>query len=125
MTPEGLQSWLDDYVAAWRSFDPAAIGALFTEDATYAYHPWDTGDEVVRGRDAIVANWREDEGDDDGKWVADYRGGLVAGDRCTAVGTTKYSDGTVFWNLWELRFDGDRCAEFVEWYMKRPEPKAA
>jgi len=31
--------WLDDYVAAWRSYDPEAIGALFSEDAEYRYHP--------------------------------------------------------------------------------------
>ncbi len=125
MTPEALQTWLDAYVAAWRSYDAEAIGALFTEDATYAYHPWDTGDLLVRGRDAIVEDWLADKGDDDGKWVADYRPGLIDGDRCTAVGTTRYSDGEVFHNIWELRFAGGRCAEFVEWYMKEPEPKAA
>ena len=26
------QEWLDRYVAAWRSYDPAAIGALFSDD---------------------------------------------------------------------------------------------
>jgi hypothetical protein len=30
VTPDALQTWLDAYVAAWRSYDPAAIGALFT-----------------------------------------------------------------------------------------------
>lgn len=119
MTPDALQAWLDAYVAAWRSYDADAIGALFTEDATYAYHPWDTGDEVVRGRDAIVANWR-DEPDVAGSWEASYRPGLIDGDRATAVGVTRYSNGHVFDNLWELRFAGDRCAEFVEWYMRRP-----
>ena len=119
MTPDALQTWLDAYVAAWRSYDPAAIGALFTEDACYAYHPWDAGDEVVRGRDAIVANWLE-ERDEPGSWEAAYRPGLIDADRATAVGMTRYADGKVFDNLWELRFDGGRCVEFIEWYMLRP-----
>lgn len=121
MTHADLQAWLDAYVAAWRSYDPAAIGALFTEDATYAYHPWDTGDAVVRGRDAIVADWRQDP-DRPGSWEGAYRPLLVEGDRATAVGETRYADGKTYDNLWVLRFDGGRCAEFVEWYMARPAP---
>ena len=53
MTHDALQRWLDAYVDAWRTYDPAAIGALFAQDATYAYHPYDEGEEVVRGREAI------------------------------------------------------------------------
>jgi hypothetical protein len=124
MTPDALQAWLDAYVAAWRSYDPDAIGALFTEDACYAYHPWDTADEVVRGRDAIVASWLDGQ-DEPGSWEAAYRPGLVAGDSATAVGVTRYADGQVFDNLWELRFDGGRCADFIEWYMRRPKPKTS
>jgi hypothetical protein len=37
-------------VDAWRTYDPAAIGTLFAEDATYAYHPYDEDEEVVRGQ---------------------------------------------------------------------------
>jgi hypothetical protein len=121
MTSDALQTWLDAYVAAWRSNDPAVIGALFTEDACYAYHPWDSGDEVARGRDAIVASWLE-QPDEPGSWEASYRPGLVAGDHATAVGVTRYADGQVFDNLWELHFEGGRCADFVEWYMQRPKP---
>ena len=54
-----FQAWLDRYVAAWKSYDPAAIGALFSEDAEYRYHP---EDEPVVGRAAIVADWLEDRG---------------------------------------------------------------
>lgn len=125
MTPDTLQAWLDAYVAAWRSYDPAAIAGLFTEDACYAFRPWDTGDDVIRGRAAIVANWLA-ERDEPDSWEAAYRPGLIDGDRATAVGVTRYhSDGNVFDNLWELRFVGGRCAEFVEWYMERPRPGPA
>jgi ketosteroid isomerase-like protein len=124
MNRDELQAWLDAYVDAWRTYDPSSIAALFTEDATYAYHPWDEGDYVLRGSDAIVANWLEEQ-DAPGSWEARYRPLLVAGDRAIATGTTRYADGEIFWNLWVLGFRQDgRCAEFVEWYMVR-QPEGA
>jgi ketosteroid isomerase-like protein len=52
-----LQSWLDAYVEAWRTNDPKKIGALFSQDAVYAWHPYN--DTPARGRDAIVTAWLE------------------------------------------------------------------
>jgi hypothetical protein len=88
VTHNDLRAWLDAYVEAWRSYNPTSIAALFTEDATYAYHPWDEGEEVVRGRDAIVANWLEEQ-DQPGSWEAQYRPLLVDGERAVATGTTR------------------------------------
>ncbi len=31
-----VQRWLDAYVQAWTTYDPADIGALFAEDAVYS-----------------------------------------------------------------------------------------
>jgi ketosteroid isomerase-like protein len=124
VTHADLQDWLNRYIAAWRNYDPAAIRALFTDDATYAYHPWDTGDDVPRGRDAIVANWQQDR-DEPGSWEAEYRPLLVEGNRAVATGETRYASGKRYVNLFVLRFDEDgRCAEFVEWFMMPP-PAAA
>src|SRR3712207_9125960 len=50
LTHDALQRWLDAYVDAWRTYDPAAIGALFAEDATYAYHPYDEGERSEERR---------------------------------------------------------------------------
>ncbi|MBC7815176.1 MAG: nuclear transport factor 2 family protein, partial [Burkholderiales bacterium] len=50
-----VTKWLQDYVAAWKSYNPAAIAALFSEDATYRHHPFDKN--VVQGRDSIIASW--------------------------------------------------------------------
>lgn len=117
MTPEAVQVWLDAYAEAWRSSDAGAIGDLFAEDATYAYHPWD---EPMRGRDAIVAAWLSDS-DEPESWNADYRPFVVSGNRAVAVGETRYSGGKVFLNAWQLTFDVDaRCSEFIEWYMVPP-----
>ena len=41
MDRAAVQDWLDRYVAAWQSYDRAAIGDLFAPDATYRYHPHD------------------------------------------------------------------------------------
>ena len=112
-----LEAWLDAYVDAWRSYDREAIAALFAEEATYAYHPYD---EPLRGRDAIVASWLENR-DAPGSWEASYRPLLFDGDRAIATGETRYSDGNVYSNLFVMRFDGDgRCVDFVEWYVHHP-----
>jgi hypothetical protein len=50
---------------------------------------------------------------------------MVEGDRAVALGTTRYTDGETYLNLWVLRFgEGGRCAEFVEWYMVPPPEEA-
>lgn len=122
-----VQRWLDDYIAAWKSYDPEAIAALFSEEVAYRYHPYD---EPVRGRDAVVAAWLG-EGDQDvassrdraGTYDASYRPVAVDGDVAVAVGTSIYTDPpTVYDNCYVMRFDADgRCAEFTEFFMKRPE----
>ena len=120
MTREDVQAWVDAYARAWRTYAPADIATLFTEDATYAYHPWDEGEAVVRGRGAIVANWLEEQDPPD-SWEAQYRPLLVEGEQAVATGTTRYTEGETYYNLWVLRFaEGRRCAEFVEWFMVPP-----
>jgi ketosteroid isomerase-like protein len=117
-TSGSVQTWLDAYVDAWRTYDRDAVGELFSADASYAYHPYD--DEPLRGRDAIIASWLE-EPDEAGSWEASYRPLLVEGDRAVATGETRYSDGRTFSNLFVMRFDDDgRCSEFVEWFMEQP-----
>lgn len=124
MTHDQVQDWLDRYIAAWRSYDPAAIGDLFAAEASYRYHPWD--DEPVLGREAIVADWL-DERDEPGTWEAWYRPYAVEGDRASVIGESRYTnpDGTLrdlYYNHWTLRFDADgRCIEFVEYFVSLPE----
>lgn len=132
MDREAVQDWLDRYVAAWESFDPVAIGDLFSEDATYRYHPYDEGDDVLHGRDAIVASWVEPEGsaserDAPGTYDARYEAYAADGDRAVGVGWSRYwTDATrsrierTFDNVFLLRFGEDgRCSEFTELFMER------
>jgi hypothetical protein len=116
-TREQVQAWCDAYVEAWRSYEPQAIGDLFSAEATYAYHPYD---DPLRGREAIVSNWLGDR-DEPGSWEASYAPLLIDGDRAIVTGATSYTNGRRFSNLWVLAFDGDgRCSDFVEWFMEQP-----
>jgi ketosteroid isomerase-like protein len=124
MARDAFQRWLDDYVDAWKTYDGAAIGALFSEDASYRYHPWDHGADALHGREAIVASWLA-ERDDPGTWTAEYHPWAIDGDRAVAVGVSRYLDaeGDVereYHNVFLCSFDAEgRCREFTEIYMRR------
>jgi ketosteroid isomerase-like protein len=113
-----VQRWLDDYVAAWKSSDPEAIAALFSEDCEYSYRPH--GD-TVHGREAIVRSWLEDDPDNPGTYDGSYEPFAVEGELAVAVGTSSYTDPEkVYDNCYLLRFDSEgRCSEFTEFFMKR------
>ncbi len=131
MDRAGAQTWLDRYVAAWLSYDPVDIAALFTEDVAYRYHP--TDDPIV-GRETVVASWLGEtdangasDRDAPGTVSARYTPVAVEDDVVVATGTSIYyerPDGPiarVYDNCFVMRFDaGGRCREFTEYYMKRP-----
>jgi hypothetical protein len=125
MTKNDIQSWLDRYILAWRANEPTAIEELFTEDATYRYHPYDDSDGMVVGRDAIVTAWLE-KPDDPDAWEAAYEAWSVDGDRAVGVGTTRYLATTdkperTYYNCFLMKFaDDGRCSEFTEYYVRKP-----
>jgi hypothetical protein len=125
------QDWLDRYVAAWLSYDPDQIAALFSADVRYRYHPH--GDPVV-GRDAVVRSWLAEEKvegastrDAPGTYDAAYAPVAVDGHVVVATGTSRYRDvpgGPVmrsYMNCFVLHFDDDgRCRDFTEYYAREP-----
>lgn len=117
-----VTAWLDAYVHAWKTYDRRDIGALFSEQATYAYDPFN---KPVRGRAAIVEMWLENR-DEPGTYDGHYEPILIEDNRAVTNGRSLYykEDGTISseWdNIFILRFDDEgRCAEYREWYMKRP-----
>lgn len=125
MTKTDLQSWLDRYILAWRASTTTAIEELFTEDATYRFHPYDEGDEMVVGRDRIVAAWLE-EPDDPSAWEAAYEAWAVDEDRGVGVGTSRYlatadKPERTYNNCFLMKFaDDGRCSEFTEYYVRQP-----
>ena len=125
MTHEEVQQWLDDYISAWASNDPEAIGALFSEEAEYSYRPWKSEKHTVRGREAIVSSWLEDPDDPSG-WEAAYAPYVVEGDKAVAIGWTKYEAAgehpqRTYHNAYLLRFEDGVCAEFAEFYLLEKE----
>src|SRR5690242_5776307 len=41
MNKAEVDRWLGSYVEAWRTYDRDLIGALFAEDISYRFHPYD------------------------------------------------------------------------------------
>jgi ketosteroid isomerase-like protein len=116
-----LASWLDRYADAWRSNDADRIGSLFTDDATYRWHPYDEGDTVAHGRDAIVSAWLA-EPDAPDSWEMTCEALAVNGDLGVARCATSYADGKRYHNIFLVRLDDDgRCFEFVEYFMREPD----
>jgi uncharacterized protein (TIGR02246 family) len=113
-----VQAWVEGYVRAWNSNDPAAIGDLFTEDAAYYTEPYS---EPWRGRDVIVRRWLERK-DEPGETEFRWHPLVVTAEVAVVQGTAVYSHPPrVYSNLWVLRLDPEgRCAEFTEWWMQHP-----
>jgi uncharacterized protein (TIGR02246 family) len=113
-----LRTWIDGYVQAWNSNDPAAIGALFTTDAAYYTAPYRP---PWRGRDQIVRGWLERKdapGETEFRWHP-----IVVGQEVAVVqGETVYhTTSETYSNLWIIRLDAEgRCTEFTEWWMQHP-----
>jgi SnoaL-like domain len=105
------------------TYERSSIAALFSEDASYRYHPYD---DPIQGRDAIVDSWLEDP-DDAGTYEGAYEPIAVDGDIAVAVGTSTYRpkggpEVKIYDNCFVMRFDDEgRCTEFTEWYMRRPD----
>ncbi len=131
MQADDVDRWLRSYVDAWKSYDPEQIAALFSQDVSYRYHPYD---EPLRGRDVVVASWLgegDHEGastrDEPGTYDATYRAVAVDGDTAVATGSSSYSPTPgapptkTFDNCFVMRFDSaGLCCEFTEWYIERP-----
>lgn len=114
-----VQDWIDGYRKAWTTNDAADVRALFTEDAVYRHSPFDP--DPWLGAEEIVAGWTEHP-DDPSDWTFEGHPVVYADGVGVIQGETRYSDGSVYANLWVIRFaDDGRASEFTEWWMK---PKA-
>ena len=135
MERANVDRWLNNYITAWKTYDPERIRALFSEGVEYRYHP---ADDPVIGREAVVEAWLGEsdnpdasERDDEGIYDAEYRAVAVEGDTAVAVGVSTYTEGPggpvaeVYDNCFLIRFNAEgRCREFTEWFVKRPEPSS-
>ena len=134
MTHDEVQAWLDRYIEAWASYDPAAIGDLFTTDAEYRYHP---SDPPITGREAIVARLDRAGRRRQRPRRARHLGcPATSRSRSTATGRSSmgwsryYTDATkstvrdVYDNVYLLEFGPDgRCRSFTEFFVERPKDR--
>ena len=117
-TKTQLTEWMNGYLRAWSSNDPAEIGALFTDDASYRTAPFD---EPWRGRQEIIEGWIGIK-DEPGGYEFEWHPVVTADGLAVIEGTTKYRGGKTYSNLWVLRLDDrGRCRDYTEWYMEQKE----
>lgn len=123
MDASAVSAWVDAYVRAWNSNDPADIGGLFTEDAVYHTGPFDAPWE---GRAAIVRKWLSRQ---DAPGTTSFRYEVLTSTSGQAVvrGWTHYQEtGREYSNIWLICFGMDgRCREFTEWWVARPKLRSA
>ena len=123
MERAAVVAWLKSYMHAWETFSPEAIGDLFTDDATYSFHPYD---QLVAGRQAIVDAWLKDP-DAPGTFTANYAPIAVDGDLAVVYGRSTYfkdssrTEMTKEWdNIFVIQFGKDgRSRSCREWYVAR------
>ncbi|MBS1882634.1 MAG: nuclear transport factor 2 family protein [Actinobacteria bacterium] len=112
-----LRRWIDAYVEAWESNEPAAIAALFTPDGVYRPQPW----EVWSGREEIVAGWLEHA---DKPGAAEFQWWHLArdGDVWIIEARTAYRKRKRdYANLWLIELDDEgRARGFAEWWKQLP-----
>jgi hypothetical protein len=112
---DAVRSWVDRYIAAWRSNEADDIAALFTPDAVYLTGPFDT---PWRGHDGITSGWLENK-DEPGDWSFTYDV-IATGSIGVVEGRTTYPDRE-FANIWLIDLDeaGAVARGFTEYYMSR------
>ena len=112
--PSVTNQWMRAYLVAWASNEPEDIRALFTEDAGYRTEPYA---DPWRGHEQIVDGWLH-HADSADSFTFEWAPLVVTAELSVVEGTTRYSTGTVYSNLWVIRFGPDgRAREFTEWWM--------
>jgi hypothetical protein len=124
LTAEDLSAWLDAYGRAWETRDPDAAAALFTDEATYQWGPFE---EPLRGRDEIRKRWAEATSTQDAVSFG-----------CEPMAVTDDHGIARWWvsfvlpaersrvrieGIFAIALDaGGRCREFREWWNAQEEP---
>ena len=122
MTHDEFQKWLDGYVEAWKTYDPDKIGALFSDDIVYRYHP---NDEPEVGRELLVSNWLQTR-DAEGTYDAEYHPVAIDPDGThVANGWSRYFESPggamrdEYYNVYICRFnDAGECTSFTEYWIQ-------
>ncbi|WP_326560624.1 nuclear transport factor 2 family protein [Micromonospora sp. NBC_01796] len=113
ITERQVKSWVDGYVKAWTTGDPADVEALFTEDAESYEWPYET---AWIGRQEIIDGWQTRAPWQEGGWTFDWSLLVINGDTFAIKGTGVYAKLGTFDNLWVVTLDaGRKCTTFRMW----------
>lgn len=108
-----VETWINNYVEAWRSVDPDQIAALFSPDAEYHEWPYETH---WIGREAIVDGWLSRQEWQEGGWSFEWSILMITGDTAAVRGVGTYTELGTFENLWALTLSADgACQVFRMW----------
>jgi hypothetical protein len=92
------QIWLDNYIAAWLSYDEDDIRALFASDIAYRYHPTPMTIRSSAERRSSRRGLGESDSDE---------------------ASTRDAPGTYSARYAPVAAEG-RCREFTEYYLRQP-----
>ena len=115
-----LEDWIERYIAAARSDDPALIKALFTEDARYFDGPFG---EPWKGHEEILEKWVA-QSDTDYEFQVSHQ--VVAVDGSLGVAEMEYAyEGPgykrTYRNVWLIELDDDgRARTFKDYWVEDP-----
>ncbi len=116
MDQDRTKTWVEAYVAAWRTNAEADIRGLFAPDATYRTSPFA---KPWEGLDEIVSGWlaRRDIGEE---WTFRYEVLVETAALGIIRGWTTYRNPLrSYSNMWVVTFDAQgRATSFTEWWMK-------
>ena len=119
MTHDDANRWLQAYVEAWRTYEPDAIGALFTADARVPLPP------VGRSRSRAATpssptGWPTRTSPAPGRRAT--RRGRSRASASWPTGTSRYDEAAgkrKYHNVFLIELDADgRCRAFTEVYAK-------
>jgi ketosteroid isomerase-like protein len=119
-----VEAWIEAYERAWRSPETAALGELFTEDASYRLSPYH---EPALGLEAIGALWERERKGPDEPFTLTSEVFAVAGERAVVTLEVRYGDPVEreFRDIWLLQFESGRCVRFDEWAFWPDKPYTA
>jgi ketosteroid isomerase-like protein len=120
-----VDAWLAAYERAWRTAGTAALGELFTVDATYRLSPYET---PLCGLAEIAEMWdREREGPDE-RFTLEASVVALEDDVAVVRVGVEYEDSppSEYRDLWVIQFSAEgRCAAFEEWPFWPGQPRTA
>jgi ketosteroid isomerase-like protein len=108
-----VEAWIGTYERAWRTAGIAALGELFSEDASYRMSPYE---QPAVGLEAIGELWERERTGPDEEFEMAHEVVAVDGDTAVARIEVAYAGGAEYRDLWIVRFDAaGRCGVFEEW----------